>query len=86
MRILKIPQTWGEFGNETVPWPEQTLRKAEAVRAPEQAPVSLCAAAELQPARKAEQKTIKPHTADYASHSPSFADCEARKEGGRQHN
>lgn len=69
-----------------MPWLDQTLRKAEAVRMQEQAPVSPCMAAELQPAQKAEQKTIKPHAVDYAFHLPSFADCKAGKEGGRQYN
>lgn len=86
IRILKIPQSWGVFGSEIVPWLDLTLRKAEVVRVQEKAPDSLCAAAELQPAQRAEQKTIKPHAADYAFHSPSFANCKARKEGGRQHN
>lgn len=52
----------------------------------EQAPFSLCVAAELQPAQKAERKTIKLHAADYAFQSPSFADCKVGKEGSRQYN
>lgn len=86
MTILKIPQSYVGFGGETLSWLDQTLRKAEAARVPEQAPTSLRVAAELQSAQKAEQKTRKPHATDYAFHLPSFADCKVGKEGGRQCN